>query len=137
MKNTIKTENAPAAIFIIDLDNLKIVIDTLGHRQGDQLIKEAAGLLDANSRENLYVSRVGGDEFAILMINTSIVKVEELFQSIQRDIARYNGESQGIEIHMSIGYAYGEQSFGNMESLYVEADRKMYEDKVSRKSMAS
>lgn len=128
-----ETEDVPVAILIIDLDNLKQVNDQFGHKQGDQLIKVAAKLLNATSTNDVIVSRIGGDEFAILMTNTSQEQVKELVEGIQADVV----ESREIEIQMSIGYAFNERSIGNMESLYVEADRMMYEDKLRRKSRAS
>lgn len=132
-----KDESTAISILIIDLDNLKIVNDTYGHKQGDQLIKEAANLLNAYSSNTVIVSRIGGDEFAILMISADIMKVEELVQNIRQDIASYSLNNEENELQMSIGYAFNERSIGNMESLYVEADRRMYEDKVMRKKGAS
>ena len=60
------------ALFIIDLDNFKSVNDTLGHRAGDQAIRETAKKLSAISRANEIVGRLGGDEFVIFICGPDV-----------------------------------------------------------------
>ncbi|GGO06488.1 sensor domain-containing diguanylate cyclase [Saccharibacillus kuerlensis] len=126
-------EDTAFGIIIIDLDNLKITNDTYGHRQGDRLIKEAAGILKTYSSKKVVVSRVGGDEFVILLVGTNSEEIEGLVQRIHNDVNIYNSNNQDIEVHLSVGYAFSEQSIGKMENVYMEADRKMYENKRKRK----
>nr|WP_249435742.1 diguanylate cyclase [Paenibacillus sp. Marseille-Q4541] len=124
-----ESENIPIAIVIADLDELKYYNDHYGHKKGDHLIKVSSNLLNTYSTDSVIVSRIGGDEFAILLINTTMLMAQEMIQSIQTDISSYNKDSTDVRIQMSIDYAWNEQSIGKMDSLFIEADRKMYERK--------
>lgn len=127
-------EDASIGIVICDLDELKHTNDTLGHQQGDHLIKAAANLMNTYSSDNVIVSRIGGDEFAIFITNSDKIRVEELVERLRKDTIIYNKASNKLAIRMSIGYAYSNQSIGKLDSLFVESDQNMYEDKQRRKN---
>lgn len=119
-----------AAIFIFDLDELKAVNDRFGHKVGDNLIKEAAGILNGFSGEDLIAARIGGDEFALLLVNTDPEYVKELMREIEEVIDVLNqNEKRPFKINMSKGYAWTRTSIGKMEELYIEADNRMYREK--------
>lgn len=128
-----KLVNVPIGIILCDLDELKFTNDNYGHKKGDILIKESTKLLNKFSRENVIVSRIGGDEFAILIINTSEKFVINTINSISEETERYNSISDDIEIKMSKGYSFSSISIGSMGRLFTIADRNMYLDKISRK----
>lgn len=121
------------AIILCDLDELKYVNDHDGHKKGDVLIKESAQLLNRYFSENAVVSRVGGDEFAVILINVDQVQVESRCEQLSNEISEYNMNSKDVTIKMSMGYASSERSIGKMESLFTEADQKMYQDKRAKK----
>lgn len=122
------------AIILCDLDELKYLNDNFGHKKGDVLIKEAAKLLNQYFIENAVVSRIGGDEFAIIIINLNKTQVESLFENISKEISEYNKKSKNnVKIKMSMGYAFSKYSIGKMEELLAEADRNMYQDKRVKK----
>jgi diguanylate cyclase (GGDEF)-like protein len=58
---------SPVALLLLDLDNFKVVNDTLGHLAGDELLQRTASRLAADAGENELIARLGGDEFALLM----------------------------------------------------------------------
>lgn len=122
-------ENASLGLVLCDLDRLKYVNDTYGHKKGDQLIQAAAQLLKSVFSENAIVSRVGGDEFVILLPQTTLPQIELLCDQLREKISHSPSFTDELHLHMSIGTAFSEQSLGKTESLYVEADLKMYEDK--------
>jgi diguanylate cyclase (GGDEF)-like protein/PAS domain S-box-containing protein len=126
--------NIPVAIILCDLDELKYVNDNHGHKKGDALIKEFAKILSRYSSENTIVSRIGGDEFAILVTDTDSEYVESMVDHISKDIIRYNENSTDIKIKMSIGYAFSHHSIGKMEDLFTEADKNMYFEKRLKKN---
>lgn len=130
-------ENVPIGIVVCDLDELKYINDNLGHKQGDFLIKNVANILNSYSDKNVIVSRIGGDEFAILITNMTKPSVETLVEKIEREIAIYNEGYYEIRIQMSIGYSYSKWSIGKMERLFEYADKSMYENKERRKSERS
>jgi diguanylate cyclase (GGDEF)-like protein len=122
------------ALILCDLDQLKLINDNYGHKEGDKYIAEAASLLDQFATERVIVSRIGGDEYCILVINTDEAHAIYLKESIIESIKHYN-ESGGadLQIQMSIGYSCIQSSLGNMEQLFVDADREMYQEKYMRK----
>ncbi|CAH0248532.1 putative diguanylate cyclase YfiN [Peribacillus sp. Bi96] len=121
------------AMILCDLDELKFMNDTYGHKRGDELIKEAANLLKGIFSDIAVVSRVGGDEFAILLIDRSKREVESLCKLLNEEILLHNSVNKGLHISMSFGHAYRSHSKGNMDSLFMEADQKMFQDKRRRK----
>lgn len=126
-------KNLAVGIVLCDLDQLKYVNDTYGHKKGDQLIQTAAELLKNFFSDNAIVSRVGGDEFAIILPNTTMYQIEILCDQLREKINHYPALSDDIYLQMSIGMAFSEQSFGKTESLYIEADKKMYEEKKQKR----
>jgi diguanylate cyclase (GGDEF)-like protein/PAS domain S-box-containing protein len=132
---TYNTENdIPVTVILCDLDELKYVNDTLGHRTGDVLIKEAAAVLNCFSNDETIVSRIGGDEFAILVANQEKAYADNLVQEIVQALNHYNGENSALKLKVSIGYAYSESSLGIMSTLFVIADTNMYKDKKKKKT---
>ena len=129
--NTI--ENASIAIILCDIDELKMINDTKGHKNGDALIKAAARLIDQFSSDTIFASRIGGDEFALIMTNVQQHQVADLCVQIVEQLQFYNDRQPSIKIRMSIGFAYCQQSIGEMEHLFVEADGNMYRQKRTRK----
>jgi diguanylate cyclase (GGDEF)-like protein/PAS domain S-box-containing protein len=125
--------NTSVAIILCDLDELKYLNDNYGHKKGDFLIKESAKLLNQFFSENAIVARIGGDEFAIIIIDTDKVEVEHLCQKLSEEISEYNINSKDIKIKMSMGYAFSEHSIGKMENLFAEADKNMYQNKNAKK----
>lgn len=120
------------AIIICDLDELKMINDHYGHKIGDNLIKEFANLLMQCASEEVEVARIGGDEFAITLINTDPLQVEAFLIEVQNKIDYFNETTDSFNIKMSKGYAYHYSSIGKMEQLFVEADSNMYKEKNKR-----
>lgn len=126
-----------AAIFIFDLDELKAVNDRYGHKMGDSLIKEAAKILNGFSGEGLIAARIGGDEFAMLLVNANLEHVKQLMNEIERFIDVLNqNEARPYKINMSKGYAWTKTSLGKMEELYIEADNRMYREKNRKREQS-
>lgn len=126
-------ENVSVAVLLCDLDDLKLVNDQYGHKQGDEMIYAAAQFLAAYFSERAIVSRVGGDEFAVILYDITASKVEALLAALPEAVQRYNDEQQ-MPIQLSIGYAFSADSTGKMEMLYMEADASMYVQKRQRKT---
>jgi diguanylate cyclase (GGDEF)-like protein len=123
----------PIGIILCDLDNLKRMNDTLGHKKGDEYIKTAAQILNRFSSEEILVSRIGGDEFAIIIVNHDKSEVAKLSGEISKEIQIYNTDNPNFLIEMSIGYAHSNQSLSKMEDMFTEADKKMYIEKQAKK----
>ncbi len=103
----------PRALAYIDLDNLKLVNDTVSHTAGDELIRGISGLLQADARPGDLVGRLGGDEFAVLLHNCLPSAAEERARQWLRAIESYRCEWEGrtLGTSASIGLVpfHGEQ----------------------------
>jgi len=118
-------------IIICDVDGLKFINDTLGHRQGDELLKRVAGLLSKGIQKPDYVARIGGDEFVVVLFDPTPAMMEELEQHCQRKVEEYNQESPDLPLSLSFGWAVGDNS--NIEVVLKTADNNMYRQKMHQK----
>jgi diguanylate cyclase (GGDEF)-like protein len=120
----------PMSLVMLDLDNFKPVNDRLGHSAGDDVLREVAQVLTANSRSFSIVTRYGGDEFAVLLVNTPR-------QGALRYAARIK---QAIEEHpfthgrvtVSVGVATLPDDVTASSELIPAADRALYVAKRAR-----
>jgi diguanylate cyclase (GGDEF)-like protein len=111
------------AILVIDVDGLKIVNDEWGHAQGDRLIVDVSAALAGVIRRGDTFARVGGDEFAALVLDASDEAVTQLETRMQAAVARLRLESGTASI--SVGAALGAKDEPPQE-VYERADRAMY-----------
>ena len=127
------------AVLFIDLDNFKEINDTLGHDYGDKLLKAVAITLRESIRENDFISRVGGDEFFILMRNikdcaeiTSIC--EKLLFALNYEL---NIDGKHVYTSASVGITIFPEDAIETSSLLINADTAMYSAKYSGKAKYS
>ncbi len=116
-----------AAVIIVDLDDLKLINDNSGHQAGDILIQSAAKCLSQSVRKHDIVARIGGDEFAILMVEVGSTEIEKLVQRIEDNFRKF-------KIRASIGYANYSHKF-SLKDTIEQADIAMYRKKSLRKSL--
>lgn len=119
------------AVLFIDLNNFKNVNDTLGHNVGDKLLEEVAKRLRSNLRQGDVVSRLGGDEFTVLLLDVessqTAVKVTSKINDIFKEpIKIYEHE---ILIKPSIGISLYPEDGHESECLMKKADIAMYHAK--------
>ena len=119
------------AIMFIDLDNFKTVNDTLGHHVGDVLLKEVAVRIKDVLREADMVSRLGGDEFLVILADFAAPEdaakvAEKLLQVIAAPIAL---EGRALSTNASIGISVFPRDGDNAEDLIRHADAAMYSAK--------
>lgn len=132
----IERTKVPSAIIIADVDGLKLVNDSLGHEAGDQLLISAARLIQDSAGDENVAARVGGDEFAILVVNASLPKVEDIVNRILEGVEQYNQTQPEAPLSLSIGYALNSEGDLPMARLYSEADNSMYREKLHRQQSA-
>ncbi|MDZ7759544.1 MAG: PAS domain S-box protein [Desulfovermiculus sp.] len=124
---------APVGIIICDLDGLKFVNDTKGHKSGDQLLCQAADILRTTFRSSDIVARIGGDEFAVLVTGADQATTKGLVTRLKENVDDFNAHDRHIPLYMSIGYAVSQSQPIDMEGLFREADNRMYEEKIRQK----
>jgi len=125
-------------LFFVDLDRMKWINDSFGHQEGDQALKVATAILKDSFRDSDIIARIGGDEFAVLLLQKVEVTVEILTTRLQDNLDAYNAMKKGkYRISVSAGLAqYDPRSFSTIEELLEEADKNMYEQK-RRKALGS
>lgn len=128
---TAKRLGCRTLLLAADIDNLKRINDTFGHRQGDFALIEAANIIKATFREPDIISRIGGDEFAVLMIENSTADSKMLISRLQRECDIHNTKSgRNYELSLSIGITHcAPECSYTIEELLDRADKLMYEQK--------
>jgi len=122
-------------LFFADLDGLKKINDTYGHEEGDNAIKAVAVILRKTFREVDILSRIGGDEFTIFTINTSMGMTSDFRKRIYDLLDEYNRTSgKPYKVSISIGAVpFSAKGTENIESLLNRADKMLYEQKRLKK----
>ncbi|MCE4047597.1 putative bifunctional diguanylate cyclase/phosphodiesterase [Bacillus sp. Au-Bac7] len=122
------------AFILLDLDRFKHINDSLGHSYGDLLLKEVGERLSANVSPNGVVCRIGGDEYALLIENAEICKIEELAQLILKSLREsYFINNVELNITPSIGIAMYPDHGSDLDALLMKADTAMYNVKENGK----
>lgn len=121
-------------LILVDLDHFKRINDTRGHRTGDEVLRHAGGLMQRHSCEEDYVCRYGGEEFAILTVDTDPDKLRELAESLRAfmEAHPYTDDDLEISFTVSVGVSYWLDGKDNVEAMFGRADRAMYEAKETR-----
>ncbi|MFZ5646980.1 MAG: PAS domain S-box protein [Bacillota bacterium] len=120
----------PAGVIICDVDGLKLVNDTLGHDAGDALLVDAAAAIRESFRDSDVVARIGGDEFAVLLPNSSRTVVEGASRRIREAVRRRNHARPELLLSVSIGFSVSRDGCTDMNELFKEADNNMYREKL-------
>ena len=117
-------------IVMLDLNNLKKCNDTLGHMEGDRYLIDSADLIKRIFDEYGRVYRIGGDEFCIIMENSSEKEIGILIQKLMQEEAAYNEQSQTVHMQIASGYArYDAGKDTDLDKTRSRADELMYENK--------
>ena len=122
------------AVLSIDLNNLKIVNDTLGHAAGDRYIQGAADILSDYAIQGAVSYRTGGDEFTVLVEDANSSHIEMWIASLHRLMKEFK-LGDGNYTSFAIGYAiYDDTLDENLLDTYKRADREMYRNKQIQKA---
>jgi diguanylate cyclase (GGDEF)-like protein len=117
-----------------DLDNLKGINDTFGHKEGDQALVDASRILKKSFRESDIIARIGGDEFVILAMNSLEASADKLINRFKQVLNSYLFKTKRpYNISMSLGMAcFDPQNPCSIDDLLAQADKFMYEDKQKK-----
>ena len=121
-----------AAMLFVDLDGLKMINDTFGHRAGDEALIQVAELLRGGVRRSDVVARIGGDEFGILLENADEDNAHETANRLVDLICdcefMHEGASLPLSVAIGVGMIDGEES---PEEVMARADEEMYRRKAA------
>jgi diguanylate cyclase (GGDEF)-like protein/PAS domain S-box-containing protein len=125
-------EASPLCVLFMDLDGLKSINDGFGHAAGDAALITAATILRDTVRQTDIVGRIGGDEFAAVLVGVSALEAEELCERV-RQAAHANAPGE-YPLTVSIGVAALEQGeLDTLDDLIAGADRAMYDNRRLRR----
>lgn len=119
---------APALV-ICDVDHFKSVNDTYGHVIGDQVLQKVARILQQSARKQDIVGRVGGEEFAIFLPETTGVEAFECAERLRNSLLRSDFSKLLGSRLISASFGVGSGANSDFERLYQEADEQLYQAK--------
>lgn len=123
-------KSTSCGIIFLDMDHFKTLNDTLGHMIGDKAIRDVAFSLTKIFGENDYISRFGGDEFCVFVMDISREKlIEKLEKALQVMTLTYEDQGQAVTLTASIGAVYNLDPKITFKELIELADNKLYEAK--------
>jgi diguanylate cyclase len=117
------------SVFMLDIDHFKSVNDTYGHQTGDTVLRLFAELINNSIRKTDYASRYGGEEFLVLLPETSLVIAIELAERLCNNIYQYSfplDDNKELNITASIGVASIPEHAQSSKDLIKAADSSMY-----------
>lgn len=131
-----KISNENIVICFADVDKLKVINDTFGHKEGDRVLKFVAKTLRNSVRKDDFVIRMGGDEFLIVFPRTGIKDISNIVYRISESLKEINKNNCRYNLNLSYGfYEYNPKLDNkmNISDLIKSADIEMYKKK--RKNM--
>ena len=128
-----RSNEPPPSLLVIDVDHFKIVNDTYGHLQGDDVLRTVVGVLKQSLRTGDVIGRYGGDEFVVLLPRTSIDLAREIAERLRTSVEQEQITLRGkggasITVSLSIGAASA-QPDDHIEAVFAAADRALYDAK--------
>jgi diguanylate cyclase (GGDEF)-like protein len=123
-----QTGNVGHALCYLDLDRFKTVNDTCGHTAGDNMLREVASLLKEAVRDSDTVGRIGGDEFALLLVGCPLEKARQIADDVVRSVNEYRfvWKDKIFDIGVSIGLVEIGPGGGAIEDIMNSADSACY-----------
>ncbi|MCL5771419.1 MAG: diguanylate cyclase [Actinobacteria bacterium] len=118
----------PLSIVMADINGLKLVNDTFGHKEGDLLLYNVAKIFKNAFRKEDIISRYGGDEFVILLPKTSETEIINILNRIEKERLKFS--EQKIPISISIGSATKYNKERDIKDVINEAEELMYKKKL-------
>ena len=121
-----------AAMLFVDLDGLKMINDTFGHKAGDEALKQVAEMLTRGVRRSDVVARIGGDEFAVLLENANEQSARDTAARLEDLISgcefTHDGDALPLSVAIGVGMIDGNDS---VDAVMAQADEEMYRRKAA------
>ncbi len=129
-------EYYPLSLILGDVNGLKLVNDSFGHQVGDKLLVKVSDILSKACRTKDIITRIGGDEFVIILPNTTNEQAKNVIERI--NILTENEQINAIDVSISFGYGTKVDNTISMDSLFKQIEDDMYRNKLNdSKSMRS
>ena len=123
-----QTGDSAHALCYLDLDRFKTVNDTCGHTAGDNMLREVASLIKEAVRDSDTVARIGGDEFALLLVGCPLEKARQIADDVVHSVNEYRfvWKDKIFDIGVSIGLVEIGRDSGTIEDIMNSADSACY-----------
>jgi two-component system cell cycle response regulator len=129
-------QGVDALLLFCDVDNLKQINDSFGHREGDLALIRSADVLEETFRDSDICARLGGDEFAVLALDASNPNRQAMMPRIEESLKKTNEKELRYALSFSIGVArFDPRTPVSVGELMMRADREMYAQKSARRAL--
>jgi diguanylate cyclase (GGDEF)-like protein len=131
-----KRTGAPCSVLVADVNDFKQINDTHGHAAGDLVLRRVGELLTRNQRVTDIACRIGGDEFAIILPDTTLEGARALVERLENGQPEFLDPAHlehGLKVRISFGTATFPGEATSKDALLQHADRMMYAHKRARK----
>jgi diguanylate cyclase (GGDEF)-like protein len=121
----------PVSFLMIDVDHFKQINDSFGHEAGDRMIVHLANMAGACKRDSDVLARIGGEEFALLLPETTLDQAKTLAERLRRHVLNHplSGVTPAISATVSIGVAAQDAQMRDISDLMKAADQALYSAK--------
>ena len=117
------------SLLLIDADKFKQINDTYGHATGDKILIKLATVLRDSFRAEDYVCRIGGDEFAVIMVHSTSAMEDLIREKVEKANAKLQDTSDGLPpISISVGVAFSDR-IAPTDDIFKDADKALYKVK--------
>lgn len=128
LKRLNSPRNLPLTLIALDINGLNLVNNAFGHKAGDRLIKQISDIIVNTSRPGDVAGRVGGDEFIMLLPNTSAQEAQKIKESMLKQAKEMDSDSYVVSF--AVGYAVKTKQSQDINQIENRADQMMYDHKT-------
>lgn len=118
-------------VMFADMDKFKSINDTFGHPAGDQVLRELGTILRESLRAHDIAARYGGDEFVLILSNTTMDEAEYVARRIQEKV-RTSAQSRGQDISVTIAYGEAPTHGATLDKVLESVDQALYQSKLKQ-----
>jgi diguanylate cyclase (GGDEF)-like protein len=133
MRRDDKNPSRPTGLIVFDLDGLKKINEAFGHEAGDIVLKDAAKIITGLFRKKDILSRIGGDEFAVILDNCDNNQIQNIIKRLKTEIDNYNRSSKAIYMSISHGFCLSSSNTENMKDIFKHAENNIHLEKILKK----